>query len=224
MRLMNERPPAPEPQIQDHTDWNESFFWRLIRERRSIRRYLARPVPRDLLEKLLTAAMWAPSAHNRQPWRFCVVTSPALQEALSRRMAQRWRRDLGQDGAEPAAIERRLAISHARITGAGALILVALSMEDMGAYPDSQRAAAEWTMAVQSTALACQNLLLAAHHYGLGACWMCAPLFVPDLVRDVLALPDDWRPQALITLGYPAEEREKERAPLHSRVIWKTAE
>ncbi|MEZ4580208.1 MAG: nitroreductase family protein [Caldilineaceae bacterium] len=44
-----------------------------------------------------------------------------------------------------------------------------------------------------------QNLLLAAHAHGLGACWMCAPLFVPDLVRTVLDLPPAWEPQALIT-------------------------
>ncbi len=62
-------------------------------------------------------------------------------------------------------------------------------------------------MAVQSVALACQNLLLAAHAYGLGACWMCAPLFVPHVVRQVLELPAAWQPQALITLGYPAEEK-----------------
>ena len=72
---------------------------------------------------------------------------------------------------------------------------------------------AEWTMAVQSTALACQNLLLAAHQAGLGACWMCAPLFCPDVVRDALTLSEDWEPQGLITVGYPAQTRTSERAP-----------
>jgi nitroreductase len=114
-----------------------------------------------------------------------------------------------------------VAISHARMTGASALIVASVFMEDMDRYPDPQRAEAEWLMAVQSTALACQNLLLAAHYYELGACWMCAPLFVPDLVRDALDLPDHWHPQALITLGYPAESKEKDREPLASRVIWR---
>ncbi len=202
----------------------EEVFWRLIRGRRSIRRYQDRAIPRELLEKLLTAATWAPSAHNRQPWRFCVVTEKPVQEQLSRRMAQRWREDLRQDRADPEVIERRIAISHARITGAGALILAALSMEDMDAYPDQLRSTAEYIMAVQSTALACQNLLLAAHFYGLGACWMCAPLFVPDAVREALSLPASWEPQALITLGYPAEERTKDRAPIESRVLWRSGD
>lgn len=207
-------------------DANESadqdpFFWQLIRGRRSIRRYQRRPIPRALLEDILTAATWAPSAHNRQPWRFCAVTTESVKLTLSRRMGDRWRQDLTADGADPAAIEERVAISHARITGAGALVVASVSMEDMDIYPDPRRAEAEWLMAVQSAALACQNLLLAAHHYGLGACWMCAPLFVPELVQEVLELPESWHPQALITLGYPAESKRRDREPLEARVVWR---
>ena len=74
-------------------------------------------------------------------------------------------------------------------------------MADMDQYPDDRRQQAERVMAVQSVALAAQNLLLAAHAEGLGACWMCAPLFCPDVVRDALALPEDWEAQALIHAG-----------------------
>lgn len=199
----------------------EESFARLARGRRSIRRYHPRPIARSLLQSLIETACWAPSAHNRQPWRFCVVTDADAKENLSRRMGEQWRADLLADDADPAFIERRVAISHARMTGASALVLAALSMEDMDSYPDPERAHAEWTMAVQSVALACQNLLLAAHASGLGACWMCAPLFVPDLVRDVLDLPAHWHPQALITLGYAAEVKEKTRAEPETRVVWR---
>lgn len=212
------------------TDGGAPAGWvrELLRGRRSVRRYTAQPIPRDLLVELLELATWAPSAHNRQPWRFCVVTDPALQAELSRAMAERWRADLHADlqnghGGDPAAIEQRIAASHARITGAAALVIAALSMVEMDRYPDPARATAERTMAVQSVALACQNLLLAAHAHGLGACWMCAPLFVPDLVRATLDLPTEWDPQALITLGYPAESKQKTRVPLAERVVWRTA-
>ena len=60
-------------------------------------------------------------------------------------------------------------------------------------------------MAAQSTAMALQNLLLAAHADGLGACWMCAPLFCPGAVRQALDLPPGWEPQALVTLGFPVD-------------------
>ena len=194
---------------------------RIIQRRRSIRRYTAAPIDDALLMQLLDAAAWAPSAHNRQPWRFCVVTSVEAKARLSEAMGQQWRADLQADHADPAFVERRVTISHARMTGAAALVIASLTMAEMDQYPDAARAQAEWTMAVQSVALACQNLLLAAEANGLGACWMCAPLFVPALVRGVLELPDDWEPQALITLGYPAESKQKERAPLASRVVWR---
>ncbi len=57
-----------------------------------------------------------------------------------------------------------------------------------------------------------------AHAEGLGACWVCAPLFAPEEVRAELALPLDWQPQGVVTLGYPAEEKEKTRASLEERV------
>ncbi len=193
----------------------------LMRSRRSIRRTSGRPIERALLETLLEAATWAPSAHNRQPWRFAVVQEPEAKAQLADAMAAAWRRDLAADGDPAAEVERRAATSRARILGAAALVVAALSMAEMDAYPDARRAQAEWTMAVQSTALACQNLLLAAHAAGLGACWMCAPLFVPAVVREALALPADWQPQALITLGWPAEAPQKTRAPLTSRVLWR---
>lgn len=194
---------------------------RLIRRRRSIRRYTDQSIPQALLLELLEAASWAPSAHNRQPWRFCLVTSSEGKMRLSMAMGNQWRADLGADNADPEFIKRRVAISHARMTSASALVIASLTMNDMDQYPDPTRAKAEWAMTVQSVALACQNLLLAAEAHGIGACWMCAPLFVPELVRRELELPDDWEPQALITLGYPAESKQKERAPLESHLVWR---
>ena len=120
--------------------------------------------------------------------------------------------DRPADGDEPQAIDRDVARSRARIVGAPAVIAVCFTLADMDRYPDARRAEAERLMAVQSTAMAVQNLLLLAHAEGLGACWMCAPLFCPDTVRAALELPRDWQPQALITLGYSAAPgRSRER-------------
>ncbi|MGB1249946.1 MAG: nitroreductase family protein [Candidatus Promineifilaceae bacterium] len=193
-----------------------SFINRLI-DRRSIRRYENRPIPKPLIEQLLEAAIWAPSAHNRQPWRFAVITQFATKHKLATAMGNRLRRDLEADSVPETVIAKDVNRSYSRITEAPVLILVCLSMADMDVYNDERRNAHEWTMAVQSTAMAAQNLLLAAHAQELGACWMCAPLFVPDLVRDTLALSADWHPQALITLGYPAQTRTKTRHPVPSR-------
>ena len=188
--------------------------------RRSIRRYENRPIPRHLINQLLETAIWAPSAHNRQPWRFAVITQFDTKHHLATTMGNKLRRDLTADNVPEAVIAKDVNRSYERITLAPALVLVSLSMADMDVYSDSRRNANEHMMAVQSTAMAAQNLLLAAHAHGLGACWMCAPLFVPDLVRETLALPADWQPQALITMGYPAQTRSKTRRPVSASVIY----
>ncbi len=195
-------------------------FWTVVRERRSIRRYASRPVPREWILRVLDAARWAPSAHNRQPWRFAVIPHGPKREALLRAMAERWREDLRADGLSPEAIEARVARSQSRLREAPVLILVALSMRDMDVYEDERRRTAEYVMAVQSTAMAGQNALLAAHALGLGACWVCAPLYTPDVARAVLGLPEDWIAQGFITLGFPAETRQGERRPLTDVVRW----
>lgn len=196
-------------------------FREIVYGRRSIRRYLPKPVSREIVENLLGAAVWAPSAHNRQPWRFALVDTTAEKTRLAEAMGQRLRHDLQADKVDPAIIEADAARSYDRMTSAPLLIVLCLTMIDMDVYPDNQRNRNEYLMAVQSVAMAGQNLLLAAHDSGLAACWMCAPLFCSELVQKTLDLPEDWQPQALLTVGYPAESREKTRKPLEASVTWR---
>lgn len=192
-----------------------------IHERRSLRRYDDTPVPRPLIERVLEAGTWAPSAHNRQPWRFAVLQPFAEKERLALAMGARLRHDLEQDNVPEAVIAKDVNRSYDRLTSAPVLVVLCLSMVDMDVYSDAQRNHNEYIMAVQSTAMAGQNILLAAHDNGLGACWMCAPLFCPDVVTETLQLPDDWQPQGIIALGYPAQARTKSREPLETRIIWR---
>lgn len=196
-------------------------LYRLIHERRSIRRYEDRSIPRELLLRLVEAATWAPSAHNRQPWRFVILMEDESKHLLADTMAAELARDLRADGVGEEVIARDTGRSRARLTGAGALVLACLTMADMDHYPDERRQSSEHTMAAQGVAMAAQNLLLAAHAEGLGAVWMCAPLFCQSAVREALDLPADYEPQGVIALGYPAEDRVKTREPLESRVMFR---
>lgn len=197
-----------------------SDFATLAKSRRSIRRYTDQPVERAVIEQILEIARWSPSAHNRQPFRFAVITTDEKKEHLARAMGKRLRDDLTADNAPSELIEKDVARSYARITGAAVLICLCMTLRDMDTYPDEKRSFNEQVMAIQSTAMAGQNLLLAAHELGLGACWMCAPLFCPEVVQTTLELPTDWQPQALITLGYPAEERQRDRKPTEELTLW----
>jgi coenzyme F420-0:L-glutamate ligase / coenzyme F420-1:gamma-L-glutamate ligase len=188
----------------------------VISRRRTIRRYTDRSVPLQLINSVLEAGTRAPSPHNRQPWRFATITGNArIRLALA--MGKQLRADLTKDGQPPHIIDADVARSYQRITSAPVSILLCLTMHDMDVYPDAHRNEMERWMAGQATAAAIQNILLRAAELSLGACWMCAPLFCPAVVVETLHLPSDWEPQALIALGYPADDgKERTRMALDS--------
>lgn len=199
----------------------EAKLGSVIGQRRSVRRYLPASIDRAIIDRMLLAATRAPSAHNRQPWRFAVLDERSGKEALAAAMGRRLRQDRTADGDNPQAIEADVARSYARITQAPAVIVVCVDMRDMDQYPDERRRNAEYLMAVQSTAMATQNLLLAAAQEGLGACVMCAPMFCPDVVVEALSLPEAWQPQMLITVGSPGDSgKNRTRLPLEEIVTW----
>jgi coenzyme F420-0:L-glutamate ligase / coenzyme F420-1:gamma-L-glutamate ligase len=191
-----------------------------LRSRCSIRYYRPEQPGTAAIERMFETAAMAPSAHNRQPWRYCVISDSQQKHRLAEAMGRRLGQDRSQDGDSEANIEADVERSYRRIIDAPIIVAVALTLADMDRYPDDRRSGAEFLMAVQSTAMATQNLLLAAHAEGLGTCWMCAPLFCPDVVREVLNLPADWAPQGLITLGYPARAgKQKGRRPVSVFVV-----
>lgn len=194
-----------------------------LRSRRSIRRFKPDPVPDSVIREILHTATFAPSAHNRQPWRFTVVTSPESKSHLADSMAGAFERDLRRDDLPAEEIQKRLARSRERITSAPVVVILCVDMTDMDHYPDTRRRKAEYIMASQSAANAGMQLLLAAHAEGLGAVWVCSPLFAQESVQNALQMPGAWEPQAMFLLGYPAETpKARERKPLDEIVEFKT--
>ena len=181
-----------------------SEIYELIKNRRSVKNFLSKEVPKDVLKKILEAAVWAPSAHNAQPWRFIVITDDETKRRLAEAMAQEWRKDLIKDGISPDIRKVLLKSSIEHFTKTPVLIIAAITMREMDKYPDRRRQEFEHLMATQSLAAAIQNMLLMARSEGLGSCWFCAPLFCQDTVRKILGIPGDVEPQALVTIGYPS--------------------
>lgn len=188
-----------------------------MRTRRSIRRFTSDPVPDSVIEAILTTATFAPSAHNRQPWRFVVLKDSSTRKKLAEAMALDFQRDLESDGVPPEKIQAQVKRSKDRIISAPVAILLCLDMSEMDSYPDKRRTKAEFRMTVQSVAAAGMQLLLAAHAEGLGAVWACWVLFAVETIQEVLELPKTWEPQALYFLGYPEIIPEaRERKPLNA--------
>lgn len=146
-----------------------------IRDRRSIRSFKPDPVPDELLEKVLDAGRWAPSAGNLQPWEFIVVKDKEVKKQLTRAA-------LGQSFVFEAPVD----------------IVVCANRERSARYYGSRG----WEFySLCDTSAAIQNMLLAAHGLGLGACWIGA--FRDEEVSRVMNLPEHVRPVAIIPIGYP---------------------
>ena len=207
-----------------------------LRTRRSIRRFKPDPVPAPVIERILTTATFAPSAHNLQPWRFIVIprsndfsrwsgtTDPtgALRgvvttwKKLAQALTSSMRADMLSDGASESDIEKRVANSLRRMDEAPVIILLC---RDVTAVREHKRE--DTVMAIQSVANAATYLLLAAHAEGLGGNWICWPLYAQEETRKALELPETWEPQAMFFVGYPAEVPEvQEREKLASTPHW----
>jgi F420 biosynthesis protein FbiB-like protein len=173
-----------------------------------------------VIENILTTATFAPSAHNRQPWRFCVLTDNFVKTKLADAMAIEFERDLAQDQLPQTEIQKRTTRSRERIISAPVVIILSVDMTDMDVYPDEKRNKAEYLMAVQSVANAGIQMLLAVHAEGLGGVWVCSPLFVQETIQNILELPIAWEPQAMFFLGHAQDIPEvRERKPLGAVVV-----
>jgi coenzyme F420-0:L-glutamate ligase/coenzyme F420-1:gamma-L-glutamate ligase len=213
-------PPAPEPRAPLDAGALDAFE-RVLRGRRSVRRFSDAPLEPATLERILAAGLWAPSPHGTQPWRFVVITEQANRARLADAMAANWRHNLEMDGEPEEVVAGRLAGSRRRLLEAPALVLVCLYTGDFERYPDPVRAAAEETMAVQSLGACVQTMLLAAYALGVDAGWMCAPLFCPEIVTAALDLDARLVPHGLLAMGHAAADpKRRPRRPLETLIVW----
>jgi coenzyme F420-0:L-glutamate ligase/coenzyme F420-1:gamma-L-glutamate ligase len=186
-----------------------------LRGRYSVRKFLPQPVAREVLERILETTTWSPSAHNAQPWRFVLLESAEARERLGSALGTRMEQALLAEGMEAESARARAERSRLRIADAPVGILLCVDAEAIPHEENLERQASEYQMAVQSAAMAGGTLLLAAHAEGLEGVWLCAPLFRPELVRQVLELPESWHPQGLLLVGTPDEQPQS-----RTRIPW----
>jgi coenzyme F420-0:L-glutamate ligase/coenzyme F420-1:gamma-L-glutamate ligase len=175
-----------------------------ITKRRSIRKYTTRRVNKETCDEVLEAATWAPSAHNAQPWRFTVIMEASTKEALAGAMGKAWIEDINNNTPHKLA-QKLVKRSIERFTTAPVVVVACVTMAELPKPNGDDRREIERDLALQGLGAAIENLLLAAHSKGLGACWYCAPIFCKNIVKEILRLPTSFEPQALVTIGYPSK-------------------
>jgi nitroreductase len=184
----------------------------LCTSRRSVRVYRSERIPREQLRALLDLATRAPSNFNRQPWHFVVADSPewctALNDLIKRALARVEQSDKADDLFH--------VLGHVKawlypLETSAAIVLAFYKPsperldEQLSSVLDSGDVT-HYNPNLISLGMAIQNLLLAAHAFGLGACMHSGPLpFLRGAVNRLLKLPPNLQLAGLISLGFSAE-------------------
>ncbi|MBU7013933.1 MAG: nitroreductase family protein [Theionarchaea archaeon] len=201
-----------------------------IRTRKSIRRFNPTPVPQEDIVAMLEAATMAPSGANRQPWRFIVVKSEQRKREMvacikkSCFELKSLLRGVVENPEETAeALKKRFRLVSLFFGSAPVVFVVLMEREDspfLKCYTnqgmDELEAFRQFGYVnILSVSAAIENLLLAAHDLGYGACWMNIPFVAKDSLEMLFDVEDPWELLAMIPVGKPSHNP---RSPPRKRV------
>jgi coenzyme F420-0:L-glutamate ligase/coenzyme F420-1:gamma-L-glutamate ligase len=180
-------------------------FLEVIRSRRSVREFTERPVDRQIIESLIEAAQWAPSNHNRQGWKFIVLSDRLQFAALAEKIGAAVRDALAATNRLDAPNGKEL-LHYSTLFAKAPVVILALHKRSAAINRALVEAGGGGKVSAEaiSTAMAVENMLLAAHVMGLGACIMTAPLLAPAVWEDMENMPAGYQPTCVVALGYPA--------------------
>jgi nitroreductase len=173
-------------------------FFSVVRTQRAHRAFTTEAVPDELVERVLEAATYAPSAENTQPWVFIVVRDSTARARIGELNCQVWEgggREFSRPRLSPEVFAKVEAGATGGIANAPVLIVVC---GDTSRCVEAVLESSVWP--------AVQNLLLAAHALGLGSALTTITTVFGDELRSLLALPDHVRPLGVVPLGWPAKQ------------------
>lgn len=163
-----------------------------LRTRRSIGRVLDKEVPKELIEKIIEAATWAPNHFKTEPWRFFVLTGDG-RKRLGETLARIAERDMD----DPTTDENQAKLERARNNPFRAPVVIVAAVEPS----DDPRVILKEEYAAVNAGI--QNMLLAAHSLGLGAVWRTGKPCYDQEMSQSFGLSDKGEVVGFIYIGYP---------------------
>jgi nitroreductase len=206
------------------------MIYELMKSRRSVRRFRPDAPPREQIERLIEAAVTAPSASNKQPWRFIVVANRRKIAELASFVRDAVERIAHH--VDPASQEafRSYGDYFTRFDQAPVVIValfrsLTVLSNLVGASIDpadrERIRVMEENSGLIGVSMAIENLLLSAHEMGLGASGMTGPLVADDQLKKALEVSPSWGIAALVPVGFPAEQpAAPDRKPAHRVMTW----
>ncbi len=176
------------------SDDERKAVYRAIHERRDMRHFAREPVAADVMQRLIDAALHAPSVGFMQPWRIVRITDARLREQLHEAVERE------RLATADALGKRRSEFMKLKVEGMRdcAEMLVMALMDDRERYVFGRRTLPEMDLA--SVACAIQNMWLAARAEGLGLGWVS--LFDPSDIATLLKMPPGARAVAILCIGH----------------------
>jgi nitroreductase len=171
-------------------------FFDVVLRQRACRAFRPDPLEDDLVERVLQAATFAPSAENRQPWVFVVVRDPERRAAIGDLNRRAW------EGGGRSHSEGRLTPTLLDEVDQGAQGGVAAAPVLVAVGGDTRLG--DRRVLAASIFPAIQNMLLAAGALGLGAALTTLPLVFGDELAEIVGFPFEVQPMAVVPLGWPA--------------------
>lgn len=190
---------------------SESFY-DVISTTRSIRRIKPDPVPAVVLDRVLQAAVWAPSGGNRQPWRMIVVQDTDTKRKLGEIYAREWATyvdfNMANVKSAPQQVQDRvaagLAVGTALAENLHEVPVVVMFVHDSRLiYVTDDKLNRTSVVGGASLYPAVQNLLTAARAEGLGGVLTTLISRSEPQVQELLAIPAEWGVHAMVPIGYP---------------------
>jgi nitroreductase len=196
-----------------------SSLEKLLKARRSIRKWQNAPVPEELLAKAIAAACWSPNSGGKQPYHCYVITNPAKISEIGQAVQEvtDYLASLCLTESDREAVERWQKNS-TFFTKAPALIAVSASIYqsiadklqannmDQPRVAEINRCRQLASSRVQTAGAFVDHLLLALHTLGLGAVWMVGPTQAKDAVEKIIGVGQQEDFVALVPVGYPDEQ------------------
>jgi nitroreductase len=183
-----------------------------IEGRRSIRNFKEEKLKDEDILDIIESATFAPSAINKQPWYFIVITDDALKKQMANVVETKLKEVLGKT-AKDEDINTLVNYTNFFTFFEGAPVVIAvlcrpitsplaLFLERTGIPVDELEDPVH--SEIQSASAAIQNMLLKAHELGLGACWMTNPLIAEKELESLLQVKKPWYIMCIIPIGVPA--------------------
>ncbi len=183
-----------------------SILLDIIKQRRSVRKFSPEPVKSEDIKKIIEAASMAPSATNSQNWRFIAIQSEEMRKALVKAIEEQIKEYSELITSKRAYNEFNAYARFFTFFASAPLVLAVVKtpytsfsvriMKRYGISPEALEAAD-----TQGPAAAIQNILLASHALGYGACWMTGPLIAKSKLEEVLKIESPDSLMALIPIG-----------------------